>query len=101
MRTVPPSPARPVLRAASMDELPGLAELCLRSKAVWGYDAAFLAACRAELGFGPDDLSRTDIAVAARDALPLGVVQLRVAGRISSSCSSIRPRSGRAPVDSC
>ena len=37
------------LRDARQDELQSLTELCLRSKAVWGYDAAFMAACRIEL----------------------------------------------------
>jgi hypothetical protein len=34
------------LRAPRLDELEALSDLCLRSKAVWGYDAAFLEACR-------------------------------------------------------
>ena len=37
------------LRPARPEEAPALTELCLRSKAVWGYDAAFMQACRREL----------------------------------------------------
>lgn len=37
------------LRQARVEELPALSALCLRSKGHWGYDAAFLAACREEL----------------------------------------------------
>jgi len=48
-----------MIRAAASDELPVLSALALRSKAVWGYSAAFLAACRAELTLGEDDLSLT------------------------------------------
>ncbi|QGX98082.1 GNAT family N-acetyltransferase [Roseovarius faecimaris] len=38
-----------VLRPARSDELETLSALCLRSKAYWGYDAAFMTACREEL----------------------------------------------------
>jgi GNAT superfamily N-acetyltransferase len=38
-----------ILRPAASGEAAALTELCLRSKAHWGYDAAFLAACRDEL----------------------------------------------------
>jgi hypothetical protein len=34
------------IRKATPEELPNLSELCLRSKAVWGYDQAFMEACR-------------------------------------------------------
>jgi gamma-glutamylcyclotransferase (GGCT)/AIG2-like uncharacterized protein YtfP len=39
--------------AAGGDDLAALSELALRSKAVWGYDEDFLAACRAELTLTP------------------------------------------------
>jgi GNAT superfamily N-acetyltransferase len=61
-----------------IDELPGLSDLCLRSKAVWGYDAEFLAACRGELSFGPNDLEVTPIVVAERDQRLLGVAQVKL-----------------------
>lgn len=35
-----------IIRAARVEEADSLTELSLRSKAVWGYDAAFLARCR-------------------------------------------------------
>jgi GNAT superfamily N-acetyltransferase len=37
------------IRPARRDEAAALTELSLRAKAVWGYDAAFLARCRAAL----------------------------------------------------
>src|SRR2546425_13313509 len=37
------------VRPARPEEAPRLSELALRSKAHWGYDAAFLERCRAEL----------------------------------------------------
>jgi GNAT superfamily N-acetyltransferase len=52
-RTRQPSPAPPALAAARLvirparaDEAALLTDLSLRSKAVWGYDAMFLARCR-------------------------------------------------------
>jgi len=70
-----------LIRAAVVEELPSLSELCLRSKAVWGYDAAFMAACRAELTFDPDDLVFSRIAVAEQGGRILGVAQVRMVGR--------------------
>ena len=69
-----------LIRVPEIEELPALSELCLRSKAVWGYDAAFMAACRAELTFDPADLVSSRIAVAARGADILGVAQVRSIG---------------------
>ena len=46
------------LRPARPDEADLLTELCLRSKAVWGYDDAFMRACRAELTLSPADFTR-------------------------------------------
>jgi GNAT superfamily N-acetyltransferase len=69
------------IRTPEVAELPALSELCLRSKAVWGYDAAFMAACRAELTFHPDELSSSRIAVAERTGTILGVVQVKRIGQ--------------------
>lgn len=41
------------IRAARVDEADALTELALRSKALWGYDAQFIADCRAELTLTP------------------------------------------------
>jgi len=70
-----------LIRAAEVGELPALGELCLRSKAVWGYDAEFMEACRSELSFAPADLVSSKIAVAACGDSVLGVAQVRVTGR--------------------
>ena len=53
-----------VIRPATIGELPALGDLCMRSKAVWGYDDKFMEACRDELSFDPPDLQKTVIAVA-------------------------------------
>ena len=68
------------LRAALQNELPSLSGLCLRSKAHWGYDEAFLAACRAELTIHPDELQTTSVQVAERDAAVVGLAQVKVDG---------------------
>src|SRR5689334_12101546 len=69
-----------LIRAPTIEELAGLSELCLRSKAVRGYDEAFLEACRRELSFDEQDLQLTSIAVAAHGAKLVGVVQVKVTG---------------------
>src|ERR1700710_798179 len=67
-----------VVRRAELEELQSLSALCLRSKAVWGYDQSFLEACREELSFRPQDLQSTGIAVAETDSGVVGVVQVKV-----------------------
>lgn len=69
-----------IIRTPSADELPALSDLCFRSKAVRGYDDAFMNACRAELSFGPRDLELTHVAVAEQDGRPAGVVQVGIDG---------------------
>lgn len=69
------------IRPPAIEELPALSELCLRSKAVWGYEAAFMEACREELSFDPRDLAGSCIAVAARGHSVVGVAQVRTAGK--------------------
>lgn len=69
------------IRTPTVEELPALSELCMRSKAVWGYDAAFMAACRRELTFDPRELVTSHIALAMRGDDVLGVAQVRMAGR--------------------
>jgi GNAT superfamily N-acetyltransferase len=66
------------IRPPTIDDLAGLSDLCLRSKAVWGYDEKFMEACRGELSFGLRDLELTPIAVAEHDGRLIGVAQLKV-----------------------
>lgn len=44
------------IRAATADEAGLLSALALRSKAHWGYSPAFMAACRAELTYTPEQI---------------------------------------------
>ena len=68
------------LRDARADETVTLTELCLRSKAVWGYDAAFMAACRDELTIRPDDLERSSLQIAVAGDDVVGLAQVSVNG---------------------
>lgn len=65
------------IRPPSATELPYLSALCLRSKAVWGYDKAFLEACRAELTIAEDELLDSEIGVAMAGPHIAGIVQVR------------------------
>jgi GNAT superfamily N-acetyltransferase len=56
------------VRPARPDEAPALSELALRSKGHWGYDAAFLAACRDELTLKRADLTPGNASVAEDEA---------------------------------
>lgn len=66
-----------IIRNPRLDELADLSDLCFRSKAVWGYDEAFMNACRGELSIGPRDLTTTHVGVAEADGSVVGVAQLR------------------------
>ena len=64
------------IRAPKEAELPALSDLCMRSKAHWGYDAAFMAACREELTLEPEDLVTSRIGVGEVDGTVVGVVEV-------------------------
>lgn len=66
-------------RAARPSEAADLTALCLRSKAVWGYDEAFMEACRAELTLTAEDLG-DDVRVAEIDGAVVGLAQISVEG---------------------
>jgi GNAT superfamily N-acetyltransferase len=71
------------LRTPHARELAGLSELCLRSKAVWGYDQAFLETCRAELTLSARDLATSHLQLAERDGAIVGVAQVAVDGGVA------------------
>ena len=68
------------LRPARPDEAELLTDLCLRSKAVWGYDDAFMRACRAELTLSAADLAPSSLQVAVDGNEVAGLVQIAVEG---------------------
>jgi GNAT superfamily N-acetyltransferase len=61
----------------SAGDLPDLSALCLRSKAHWGYDAVFMAACREELTLTETDLVTSALTAAYRDGSLAGVAQVK------------------------
>ena len=68
------------IRPAGIDEIQYLSDLCLRSKAHWGYDTAFIEACRVPLTLRAKDVETSLVMVAEVDGSIAGLVQLRVEG---------------------
>ena len=65
------------IRAALPEEAPELSELCVRSKAVRGYDETFMALARAALEVRPEHIDAGDVWVAtAADGSIAGMVAL-------------------------
>jgi GNAT superfamily N-acetyltransferase len=64
------------LRPGRRHEARLLSELALRSKGHWGYDQAFLDACRDELTLTPEEVEAKRVTVAERDGRLVGFVAL-------------------------
>lgn len=64
------------LRPARQDELDTLSALCLRAKAHWGYDDAFMAACVQELTLTPLDLEADEVIVLEDADAIAGIAQI-------------------------
>jgi GNAT superfamily N-acetyltransferase len=71
------------LRRAQPADAAVLTGLALTSKAVWGYDASFMAACRAELTITPQSIARQATQVIERHGQALGFYQLRIEGAVA------------------
>ncbi len=71
------------LRAARQSEAQALSELCFRSKAHWGYDAAFMAQSRVALTISRTRIRDNPVVVAVDESdRPLGVYALAAEGDI-------------------
>jgi len=70
-------PASTIIRRARPDEAALLSVLALRSKAHWGYDDAFMAACRADLTLSPDEIATTAVYVLEAVGQVVGFHQVR------------------------
>lgn len=66
------------VRPARPDEAGAISALALRSKGHWGYDAAFLEACREDLTIAPEWCDGVRLVVAEEDGVLLGYA--RIAG---------------------
>ena len=71
------------LRTPRPEEAARLTELCLRSKAVWGYGAEFMRACRDELTLAPERMRASRLQVAEVDGCLVGVVEVTLKGAIA------------------
>jgi GNAT superfamily N-acetyltransferase len=76
-----------MLRTPRPDEAIALTELCLRSKAVWGYDEQFIEACRAELTITPEKMNSSHFQVAETGGRIVGVAQITLKERIAELSS--------------
>lgn len=79
-RSKGPSVVPCVLRPPTVEEIPALTALCLRSKAIWGYGNDFMGACRSELTIETYELQSSSIAVAEANGRIVGVAQVKVTG---------------------
>ena len=70
------------LRQAAADEIEALAALAFRSKAHWGYDPAFMDACRDELGVTPAQIVAGRVVVAQIDAQTAGFAAIEPLGEL-------------------
>ncbi|MEI2297619.1 GNAT family N-acetyltransferase [Ensifer sp. MJa1] len=71
------------LRTPLPNQAAALTALCLRSKAVWGYDAAFLEACRPALTLTAEDWAESDLQIAVDGNRILGVAQVHASGDVA------------------
>lgn len=67
---------RTELRSATEADLVALSDLALRSKGYWGYDEAFLAACKDELTITADRLDTESMIVADAGGVAVGYFAL-------------------------
>jgi len=72
------------LRPPRPDEAARLTELCLRSKVVWGYDEAFMRACRDELTLTPAAIASSHVVVAEEDGVLVGMAQVTTTGAVAT-----------------
>jgi GNAT superfamily N-acetyltransferase len=72
-----------VIRRATRNDAAELTMLALRSKAVWGYDAAFMAACREELTISADAIALWPTWVIEEWGAIAGFYQLRIDGSVA------------------
>ncbi len=78
------------IRRALPSEAPALSALALRSKALWGYDDAFMALCRAELTVQPEAIERGQVWVAEAGEVIVGLLQLVPEDRDDGRAAEVR-----------
>ena len=90
------------IRPARVEEAAALSDLCFRSKAVWGYDAEFMAPMPAALRVAPEEIAAGDVWIATgTDGRLAGVVALApgdAPGTLDLNKLFIEPRHMRGGV---
>jgi GNAT superfamily N-acetyltransferase len=71
------------LRPGRAEDCPGLTDLCLRSKAHWGYDADFMALCVPALTVTEANLGPRRLVLAEAAGAMLGMAELTVDGGVA------------------
>jgi hypothetical protein len=71
------------LRTPRYDKAAFLTDLCLRSKAVWGYDEEFMQACRGEHTLTASIMQSSYLKVAEIGGHLVGVAQVTVKGELA------------------
>jgi GNAT superfamily N-acetyltransferase len=95
------------IRPARADEASALSELCMSSKAHWGYDTAFMEASRASLTITPEMIAEGRVLVAENGRGVIGVTTTALIdasgaydlGHMFVSPDAIRTGAGRALFD--
>lgn len=64
------------IRPIREEELGEASRVCLRSKAYWGYDDAFMAACVSELTLTKKDIEKDAVVIATDEKVIAGVAQV-------------------------
>jgi N-acetylglutamate synthase-like GNAT family acetyltransferase len=70
-----------IFRPAHINDASAFTDLALRSKAYWGYDEAFMEACRAELTISADRIADEDMTVALSGETIIGMVALAISAQ--------------------
>ncbi len=65
-----------ILRRARPADAAALTDLAMRSKALWGYDAAFMEACREELTTSADTITANEIWIVEVGGMAAGFYEL-------------------------
>lgn len=78
-----------IVRSAVEVESAVLSDLAFRSKASWGYDAAFMEACRAELTLTPAYIRANPTYVLEFEARPLGIYSFEPAEPEAPGCAEL------------
>src|SRR5690349_14888989 len=68
------------IRAARPDEADDLTAVAIRSKAYWGYDAAFMASCVPALTISPERIATGRFFIVEEDERLVGFAGLRTEG---------------------